>query len=89
VKDTQIPADLLGRAYRGWQQLTSPHLQVVTSASMFSESIASGLAAANDCYVQHDISRTLAGRRLAPTFDSINRASGLRIHPLYGPLVNM
>jgi hypothetical protein len=63
--------------------------QVVTNASMFAESINSGLAAKNDCYVQHDISNTMAGRRLAPTFDSIGRATGLRIHPLYGPLVNM
>mmetsp|Transcript_4014 Transcript_4014/g.13260 ORF Transcript_4014/g.13260 Transcript_4014/m.13260 type:complete len:416 (-) Transcript_4014:440-1687(-) len=72
-----------------WHSRSHMRSSVVTSASVFSESIASGLAAANDCYVQHDISGTLAGKRLAPTFDSIGRASGLRIHPLYGPLVNM
>jgi len=56
---------------------------------MFADSIESGLAAGGDCYVQHDLSSTQAGTSLAPTFDALGKACGLRIHPLYGPLVNM
>ena len=53
------------------------------------DNIASGLAAAEDCYVQSDIRDTQAGHELAPVLQRLGDATGLRLHSQYGPLVNM
>ena len=62
---------------------------MLTSARKFAESIQSGVAAAEDCYVQSDISATRAGAELDRRLESLAAATGLGLHQQYGRIVNM
>jgi len=73
-----------------WQNKTTHARHVVwTSPSKFAETIATGIACREDCYVQADVQTNLAGRKLAPSLDAIGRRCGLHLHQQYGSIVNM
>ena len=63
---------------------------VPTTPSKFAQTIADGIAAREDCYVQADIRGTSAGDALDKgPLRRIAAATGLQVHRQYGPVVNM
>jgi len=72
-----------------WTGKSHARHTVLSSARKFAEAITSGVAAREDCYVQHDISTSEAGRRLAPALAELGERTGLQLHAQHGALVNM
>ena len=73
-----------------WRNKKSHARHVVwTSPGKFADTITSGIAAREDCYVQADIQGTQAGNKLAPDMDRIGQRCGLRLHQQYGAMANM
>ena len=72
-----------------WTGKSHARHTVLSSARKFAEAITSGVAAREDCYVQHDISTSEAGQLLAPALAELGERAGLRLHAQHGALVNM
>ena len=73
-----------------WRNRKSHARQVVwTTPGKFADTINSGIAAREDCYVQADIQGTAAGDRLAPDLARIGARCGLGLHQQYGAMANM
>ena len=56
---------------------------VATTPRKFADSITSGIAAREDCYVQADIQASRAGQALSPPLDLLGERCGLRLHQQY------
>ena len=72
-----------------WTGKSHARHTVLSSARKFAEAITTGVAAREDCYVQHDISTSEAGQILAPALAELGERTGLRLHAQHGALVNM
>ena len=72
-----------------WTGKSHARHTVLSSARKFAEAITTGVAAREDCYVQHDISTSEAGQLLAPALAELGERAGLRLHAQHGALVNM
>lgn len=72
-----------------WRGKSHARHVVQTSPAKFADTIATGIAAREDCYVQADVQGTRAGQVIAVQFDRIAAATGLRVHQLYGTMANM
>jgi len=92
--DTEIGCRIHGNdghalAPERWRHKKSHAKHVVqTTARKFADSIASGVAAAEDCYVQSDIRNSEAGQRLGAALAAVGAATGLRLHEEYGAIIN-
>ena len=82
-------SDGFARVPSAWHGKSHARHVIPTTPHKFAETISSGLAAREDCYVQADIQNTRAGNDLAPSLDAIGRQCGLQQHRLYGAIVNM
>lgn len=72
-----------------WQGRTHARHVVVTTPSKFADTINTGIAAREDCYVQADVQASRAGQALAPHLARIGERCGLRLHQEYGGIINM
>jgi hypothetical protein len=72
-----------------WRSKSHARHVVRTTARKFGDTIASGVARREDCYVQADVRNTRAGRVMAPQLAAIGARCGLELHPLYSEIVNM
>uniref|UniRef100_A0A7S2IVI5 JmjC domain-containing protein n=1 Tax=Haptolina brevifila TaxID=156173 RepID=A0A7S2IVI5_9EUKA len=72
-----------------WSGKTHARHVVPTTPRKFAETITSGVAQREDCYVQADISGTSAGRAIEADLERIGARTGMQVHRRYGPIVNM
>lgn len=72
-----------------WRGRSHARHVVSTTPTKFADTISSGIAAREDCYVQADVQGTRAGQILAPQLDHIGERCGLQLHESYGAMVNM
>jgi hypothetical protein len=72
-----------------WRGKSHARHVVATTPRKFADSITSGIAAREDCYVQADIQASRAGQALSPPLDLLGERCGLRLHQQYMGIVNM
>jgi len=62
---------------------------VTLTARRFGETIAAGMAAEEDCYVQSPLVNSPAAAMLEEGLARLAKATGLGLHQTYGPIINM
>lgn len=72
-----------------WQGKSHARQIIPTTPRRFAETVVAGIASREDCYVQADIQHSRAGSEIASALDAIGRRCGLRLHEIYGSIVNM
>jgi hypothetical protein len=81
--------DGFARTPSRWNGKSHARHVVSTTAGKFQETIRSGIAAREDCYVQADIRGCRAGDVINATFQRLSAHTGLTVHRQYGPICNM
>ena len=82
-------ADAFATQPSKWTGRSHARHVVPTTAQKFAETIRSGVAEREDCYVQADVRDTQAGRAMERDLKRIGAAAGLELHRQYGAIVNM
>lgn len=72
-----------------WRGKSHARHVVLTTPRKFADTISSGIAHREDCYVQADIQGTNAGAAVAAHLEELGRRTGLAVHRRYGAMVNM